>query len=54
MKHLSDPDRWKNSADAEWDWKATTSSDEAIGHIFCLGAMAELIGDPDLTNGLFT
>ena len=50
MKHLSDPDRWKNSADAEWDWKATTSSDEAIGHIFCLGAMAELIGDPDLTK----
>ncbi len=50
MKHLSDPDRWKNSADTEWDWKATTSSDEAIGHIFALGAMAELIGDPDLTK----
>ncbi|MEK7719211.1 MAG: hypothetical protein AAB347_06325, partial [Bacteroidota bacterium] len=48
MKHLSDPDRWKNAADPEWDWKATTSSDEAIGHIFVLGAMAELIGDPDL------
>ncbi len=50
MKHLSDPDRWKNSADSEWDWKATTSSDEAIGHIFALGAMAELIGDLDLTK----
>lgn len=50
MKHLSDPDRWKNAADPEWDWKATTSSDEVIGHIFVLGAMAELIGDPDLTR----
>ncbi len=50
MKHLSDPDRWKNASDPEWDWKATTSSDEAIGHIFVLGAMAELIGDPDLTK----
>ncbi|MEI7829814.1 MAG: hypothetical protein WCI31_08600 [Prolixibacteraceae bacterium] len=50
MKHLSDPDRWKNAPDPEWDWKATTSSDEAIGHIFVLGAMAELTGDPDLTK----
>ncbi|MEI7421784.1 MAG: hypothetical protein WCK18_06805 [Prolixibacteraceae bacterium] len=50
MKHLSDPDRWKNSPDPEWDWKATTSSDEAIGHIFVYGAMAELIADPDLKN----
>lgn len=50
MKHLSDPDRWKNSPDPEWDWKATTSSDEAIGHIFVYGAMAELIADPELKN----
>ena len=50
MKHLSDPERWQRSSDTEWDWKATTSSDEAIGHIFVLGAMAELSGDPDLTR----
>jgi len=50
MKHLSDPDRWKNSPDSEWDWKATTSSDEAIGHIFVYGAMAELIADPNLKS----
>lgn len=50
MKQLSDPERWQKSADPEWDWKATTSSDEAIGHIFVLGAMAELVGDPDLTK----
>lgn len=43
---LSDPERWQKSSDPEWDWKATTSSDEAIGHIFVMGAMAELIDDP--------
>ncbi|MDP2337371.1 MAG: hypothetical protein Q8N05_13170 [Bacteroidota bacterium] len=45
---LSDPDRWRHSKDTEWDWKATTSSDEAIGHIFALGAMAELMDVPDM------
>jgi len=40
---LSNPERWQHSSDPEWDWKATTSSDEAIGHIFAFGAMAELI-----------
>jgi hypothetical protein len=40
---LSDPERWQHSADPEWDWKATTSSDEAIGHVFVFGAIAELI-----------
>jgi len=45
MDRLSDPDRWQHSQDPEWDWKSTTSSDEAIGHIFALGAMAELIND---------
>jgi hypothetical protein len=43
QNRLSDSDRWKHSEDPEWDWKSTTSSDEAIGHIFALGAMAELI-----------
>ncbi len=28
---LSDPERWQSAPDPEWDWKATTSSDEAIG-----------------------
>ncbi|MBA4167023.1 MAG: hypothetical protein H0X41_05690 [Chitinophagaceae bacterium] len=39
---------WKNAPDTAWDWKSTTSSDEAIGHIFVFGAMAELIDDADL------
>ncbi|WP_373511820.1 hypothetical protein, partial [Persicitalea sp.] len=48
IDQLSDPDRWQHSDNPEWDWKATTSSDEAIGHIFAFGAMAELIDDPNL------
>jgi len=40
---LSDPERWQHSADPEWDWKSTTSSDEAIGHAFVYGVIAELV-----------
>ncbi len=40
---LSDPERWQHASDPEWDWKATTSSDEAIGHVFVFGAIAELV-----------
>ena len=47
---LSDPDRWQHASDPEWDWKSTTSSDEAIGHIFALGAMAELIDNQSMKN----
>lgn len=41
---------WRRAEDPEWDWKSTTSSDEAIGHIFAFGAIAELIDEPDLKN----
>jgi len=34
---------WRRAEDQEWDWKSTTSSDEAIGHIFAFGVIAELI-----------
>lgn len=40
---LADPHRWQHSDHPDWDWKATTSSDEAIGHIFAMGVFAELI-----------
>lgn len=40
---LADPDRWHPAEDTEWEWKGTTSSDEAIGHIFAMGAFAEII-----------
>ena len=37
---------WKNAEDPEWDWKSTTSSDEAIGHMFAFATIAELVDDP--------
>ncbi|MBW7890256.1 MAG: hypothetical protein H3C48_04360 [Chitinophagaceae bacterium] len=42
---LHDPDRWRPADNPEWDWKSTTSSDEAIGHIFVFGVLAELVDD---------
>ena len=45
---------WRRAEDPEWDWKSTTSSDEAIGHIFAFGAIAELIAEPDLKNKAIT
>ena len=50
IKVLSDPERWQHSPDPEWDWKSTTSSDEAIGHTFVLGAIAELVDEPSLSK----
>ena len=41
---------WRPTEDPEWDWKSTTSSDEAIGHIFAFGAIAELVAEPELKN----
>jgi hypothetical protein len=41
---------WRRAEDPEWDWKSTTSSDEAIGHIFAFGAIAELVDVPELRN----
>ncbi|WP_187175742.1 hypothetical protein [Algoriphagus sp. AK58] len=46
INQLSDPDRWQHASDPEWDWKATTSSDEAIGHVFVFGVLAEIVDDP--------
>jgi len=39
---------WRRAEDPEWDWKSTTSSDEAIGHIFAMGVIAELVDATDL------
>lgn len=48
LERLADPYRWRHADDLEWDWKATTSSDEAIGHIFAFGVIAELVDDAEL------
>lgn len=50
INELSDPERWQHSAHKDWDWKATTSSDEAIGHIFAFGVLAELVDDEEIRN----
>lgn len=34
---------WRPTEDPEWDWKSTTSSDEAIGHAFVFAVIAELV-----------
>jgi hypothetical protein len=43
-----DDEPWRRAEDPEWGWKSTTSSDEAIGHLFAYGIIAELIDDPSL------
>ena len=37
---------WRKAEEEGWDWKSTTSSDEAIGHIFAFGVIAEVVDDP--------
>lgn len=39
---------WRRAEDPEWDWKSTTSSDEAIGHIFAFGIIAEVVDKPEI------
>lgn len=48
--HLGGSRHWQKSADEDWDWKATTSSDEAIGHIFVYGVIADIVDDRALKN----
>jgi len=54
IPQLADPDRWQPAPEPEWDWKATTSSDEAIGHIFAYGVIAELVPDTRLKRQAIT
>jgi hypothetical protein len=44
---LSDKSRWQPAEDANWTWKATTSSDEIVGHIFVYSIFAEVVPDKD-------
>lgn len=48
ITELHDSKHWQHSPQSGWDWKATTSSDEVIGHVFAFGAMAELVDDKNL------
>ena len=43
---VSDRSRWQPAADTHWVWKATTSSDEIVGHFFVYAIFAEIVPDP--------
>ncbi len=45
---VNDRDRWHEVEGGIWDWKGTTSSDEAIGHYFVFTLIIELVDDADL------
>lgn len=45
---------WRRADHPDWDWKSTTSSDEAIGHIFAFGVAAELVDDADIKQRAIT
>jgi len=42
---VSDKSRWQPSEDPNWTWKATTSSDEIVGHFFAYTIFAEVVPD---------
>jgi hypothetical protein len=44
------PENWQPSHQPGWLWNSTTSSDEAIGHMFAFGVIAELIARPEIKN----
>jgi hypothetical protein len=48
LDRLSDRQRWVPVGDSIWDWKSTTSSDEAIGHMFAYGVLAEIVEDEEI------
>jgi hypothetical protein len=42
---MSDKSRWQPAEDPNWTWKATTSSDEIVGHFFAYTIFAEVVPD---------
>jgi len=40
---VSDPDRWRDSQEPEWEWKGTTSSDEYIAYLFVAAVLDKLV-----------
>ena len=52
--HLSDKSRWQPAGDPNWTWKATTSSDEIVGHIFVYSIFAEVVPDKEWRNRAIT
>jgi hypothetical protein len=52
--HLSDKSRWQPADDPNWTWKATTSSDEIVGHIFVYSIFAEIVPDKEWRDRAIT
>ena len=42
---VADKPRWQAADDKRWTWKATTSSDEIVGHFFVYAIFAEIAPD---------
>jgi hypothetical protein len=42
---VADKSRWQPAADPNWTWKATTSSDEIVGHFYVYSIFAEVVPD---------
>jgi hypothetical protein len=51
---LADKSRWQPAEDRTWDWKATTSSDEIVGHFFVYSIFAEVIPDEEWRDRAIT
>lgn len=43
-------EHWHKTIDSLWEWKGTTSSDEAIGHYYAFALVAEIIEDENIRN----
>ncbi|HYH56319.1 MAG TPA: hypothetical protein VD772_06875, partial [Anseongella sp.] len=41
----SDPERWRDSPDPEWEWKGHTSSDEFVAYIFVSAVLDQLAAE---------
>lgn len=41
----SDPERWRDSPDPEWEWKGHTSSDEYVAYIWVAAILHEMVAE---------
>lgn len=41
----SDPERWRDSPDPEWEWKGHTSSDEFVAYIWIAAVLNEMVAE---------
>ncbi|HSB91595.1 MAG TPA: hypothetical protein VLC28_00700 [Flavitalea sp.] len=44
---VSDPERWRQSPEPEWEWKGHTSSDEFCGYIFVAAVLNEMVAETE-------